>query len=70
MDIRKKYNEETGKYYYTESMDFEWSTEYVEWLEKKAESITYRLVCPECWSHNVKEVKLCHCDNCGLDYKR
>jgi len=37
MSIREEYQKETGKYYYTESMDFEWSDDYVEWLEARAE---------------------------------
>lgn len=38
MDIREEYNKETGKYYYkSSSVDFEWSDEYVEWLENKLE---------------------------------
>jgi hypothetical protein len=41
MNIQEEYQQETGLYHYDSgSMDFKWSDNYVEWLEKRVKVLT------------------------------
>jgi len=55
MNIRDEYHNETGLYYYdTSKTGFEWSDEYIEWLENKVEA--KKLPSDEC-EHEIVDAR-------------
>lgn len=76
----EQYEIETGKYCYDGSkIDFEYSDDYVEWLEQKLtkqvennEVLDPVSHCPLCNSDNLHQYKLhhVHCKNCKEDFNK
>ena len=58
MNIQEQYQEETGLYHYDSgSMDFKWSDDYVDWLEKRIEALTIPVVSSSTLLESNKKLK-------------